>query len=147
MYGNRISSKLFVLRCMGHGETLKHGSVWAFCANRSYLGQIQGQKHPPLCFTHHHVLQGPSTASLEDQRGGILCSGIHRAQVFEPLQPFPRGESLCGVSEGRQHKQEPYLVSSFWTIEKDFQCKALLRGFFHADSGITAIKSFSQQGC
>lgn len=110
------------------------------------LGANSGPETLP-CFTHHLVLQGSSTASLEDQRGGILCSGIHTMQVFEPLQPFSQGESLRGVSEGRQHKQEPYLVSSFWTIEKDFQCKALLRGFFHADSGITAIKSFSQQGC
>lgn len=44
-----------------------------------------------------------------------------------------------------REKQELYLISSFWTIEEDFQCKALLGGFFHADSGITAIKSSSQQ--
>lgn len=55
-------------------------------------------------------------------------------------------QSLKNLSFFWREKQELYLISSFWTIEEDFQCKAFLGGFFHADSGITATKSFSQQG-
>lgn len=113
------------------------------CKHSSHPWQIQGQKPAPP--VSHPPPRAPG--GLEDQKGGILRSGIRRAQGLEPLQPFPGGESLRGASEGRQYNREPYLISSFWTIEKDFQCKALLRGFFHADSGITAIKSFGQQGC
>lgn len=43
---------------------------------------------------------------------------------------------VCGT-----HHVQTYLISSFWTIKKNFQCKPFLGRFLHTDSNWTTNSS------
>lgn len=143
-----LNCSYYVTWDVGRAVALKCSSINYTCTytgnTYSKLRVKNSQFHPPPhpLGTKHSKARGsnPRNLAQQDLRKTLLFFFS-----FKPLQRSTKRVRIYGASQGRQYKQELYLISSFWTIEKNFQCKAFLRGFFHADPGITATKLFSQQ--